>query len=220
TPNLLVLTHPTSFFDKDLSAKTGITAIELWAKQMSVPSLLLHDDGEQELYYYTNCRPDYALYSKNGAFKTPVNSKNIYVVGGYFHACLTHAIASLLQRQKKEAFEITLVTDGIYVSGTLLQRPNAAYFGNIKNYMEQRNQKYIPLSVIIKSLMQDRYSSEGFDYLKDYLNLSFGQFREHLENYHTTVTVGGKEVFILESNNPNSPELRLHLLTSQEIVSQ
>lgn len=216
-PTLLILTHPTSFFDNQLSAKNGINKIESWAKANGIESLLLHDEGEQEKYYYSNCNPTYAAYSENGELNIPVTSKKVYLAGGYYHACLTHTIEGLITRKEKENLDITLVSDAIYVAGTLLQRSDAQYSKEVTAYMKKTKQKYIPLSVIIEKIMANRYSNEKLDYLKDYFKLSSIQYGNDLSSYKQIISVNNKEEVVIESSNQNAPILRFNIITSDEI---
>lgn len=217
---LLILTHPTSYFDMKSSAEKGVVHIEEWALDEKIPSLLLHDNGTQSNYYYSNCSPDNVIYSRDGELRVSVKSKHVYIAGGYFQYCFANTIKDLVFHKNRENFEITYVSDAIYVSGAEAMQKGAEYTKGLEEYMRSSGQKQIPLSMVIEEIMKNRYSPDKRDYLANYIERSSSPFSEYIDKFKVIVNVGQESYVWKNKNNTYMPTLKINILTSKEIADK
>ncbi|WP_413580609.1 hypothetical protein [Bdellovibrio sp. HCB288] len=85
--HVLIVTHATQFFDKDMMATAGIDRIVQEFKSQGRPVIYLVSDQSEEGYrqWYTKDRsPDFEIYSDGGEHNIPISAKEVTIVGGFF----------------------------------------------------------------------------------------------------------------------------------------
>lgn len=85
--HILIVTHATSFYDKEKMAASGIDEIVKKFKAKNLPVVYLVDDQSAEGYqqWYTSDRsPDYEFYSEGGEHNLPIGANEVTIIGGFF----------------------------------------------------------------------------------------------------------------------------------------
>jgi len=120
--NYVIISHATSFWDKDKSANEGVRNMVTFATDARVTSLAaVHEDALNDpevaaQYYVTQSDVNYVYMSDAGQhkFRFP-RLKNAIIGGGNLTLCLCETIRDVVRGAKKnEDLNLVLVKDAIY----------------------------------------------------------------------------------------------------------
>lgn len=85
--HVLMITHATTAFDRELSAAHGIDQLVSEFKAKGRPVIYLVSDQSKEGYqnWYTKDRsPDFEIFSEGGEHNLPIQSNEVTIAGGFF----------------------------------------------------------------------------------------------------------------------------------------
>ncbi len=130
TDSILIVTHASGTYDSRLSSKRGVDEAISYAKTKGIPVIYLQDKTPEEEYFMTDCRPDYRVFSQDGELTFEVKASHVYVVGGHLEQCLYRTIEGVINswaRQEIKDRTLTLLMDGIYSTGELVEEQDSYY---------------------------------------------------------------------------------------------
>lgn len=114
---LLLVTHPSSYFDIQKSAKNGIDKITESMARSRVPMVYLMSPDDKFINLYTiNPNPNYFVQSFGGEHNVAFNGQEVTMIGGFFDLCFSKTLHDLLQnRTSIEDLTIKMPIDAIYL---------------------------------------------------------------------------------------------------------
>lgn len=190
---LLLVTHVSTQWDSQMSAKAGANEVVAYAKDNEIPFIYLQNFKDPHTYYYTECNPTYYVESYGGEFQFSFPSKHVLSIGGFYERCkrntLEHAMAVWEKGKTEEDLRITEIEEGIYMAGDYVRNDDPYREAYLK-FKSEKGLSVINLfdfmSVVNDSKME-----------KEYVKRLLSQFKMP-PKHRVVVEVDGKESFVLK----------------------
>lgn len=138
---VLIVTHASSSFDADFSAKRGIDEAIRFARTEHIQIAYLQDDRSDPNYYMEDCKPDYWVYSEGGELKFNIPASHVYLVGGHLELCLANTLNELLDNWAKQPARdrtVEIFMDGVYSNGNSVDE-STPFFSDMERFMHIRS---------------------------------------------------------------------------------
>lgn len=119
--NYIIISHATSYWDKDSSSRLGVQNLIQFGKDKRVPIIaLVHEEAAKnkksaKKYFIKDRQADLVVASTAGQHRLEFpRAHKIFISGGNLTLCLCEAIRDTARKASEKDIEIFLVRDAIY----------------------------------------------------------------------------------------------------------
>lgn len=170
---LMIVTHATSAHDARLATKRGIDEALRLARSSHIPVIYLQDDSPGELYFMSDCAPDYWVQSQGGEIGFEVTPGQLYITGGHLEMCMSATLHDVLlnwSRRPQRDYSVTYLMDAIYSNGKGIDESDP-YFADFERFMEvvtygRAGGEHWPKLTLLETLGIIRDEGRQLDYLQ------------------------------------------------------
>ncbi len=221
---ILLIVHASNYYDYHRVSQSGISQlVALWEKA-KLPIYHLEDPRfEANSNFISKAAHHFVEESYNGEHDIVPIGNSVTVVGGYYHDCLTHALAHLMlnwKKNNKEGSQLTfnLYTPGIYVrknhsNGTYGRVPGVDYSQRGELTLE----RLLPTAIANEDIWSMFYG-HSYEYGvedEEENGVLRGFYEEHLDTFVSTknhnLIIRTPTSLLATFGNPNKPKVVLNL---------